>query len=81
VLPRGNQSATDGIWTSASRSAGFDMSLAMIEQDLGKETAQEVARMLMVHYLRQAVPVLLAAVDVPTGAVQASRCTRVMLPA
>ena len=42
----------DGIWTSAGMSAGIDMSLAMIEQDLGKEAALEVARMLVVYYRR-----------------------------
>lgn len=42
----------DGIWTSAGMSAGIDMSLAMIEEDLGKDTALEVARMLVVYYRR-----------------------------
>ncbi|EIL90304.1 AraC family transcriptional regulator [Rhodanobacter fulvus Jip2] len=42
----------DGIWTSAGMSAGIDMSLAMIERDLGKEAALEVARMLVVYYRR-----------------------------
>ena len=42
----------EGIWTSAGMSAGIDMSLAMIEQDLGKDTAVSVARMLVVYYRR-----------------------------
>ncbi|MCY1393104.1 HTH-type transcriptional activator RhaS [compost metagenome] len=33
-------------------SAGIDMSLAMIEQDLGKDIARAVARMLVVYYRR-----------------------------
>ncbi|MCY1403658.1 HTH-type transcriptional activator RhaS [compost metagenome] len=33
-------------------SAGIDMSLAMIEQDLGKELARAVARMLVVYFRR-----------------------------
>ncbi|MNZ45882.1 HTH-type transcriptional regulator CdhR [compost metagenome] len=41
-----------GIWTSAGMSAGIDMTLAMIEQDLGKDTALSVARMLVVYYRR-----------------------------
>ncbi|MDH4563815.1 helix-turn-helix domain-containing protein [Pseudomonas sp. BN411] len=40
------------IWTSAGMSAGIDMTLAMIEQDLGKETALAVARMLVVYFRR-----------------------------
>jgi transcriptional regulator GlxA family with amidase domain len=41
-----------GVWTSAGMSAGIDMSLAMIEQDMGKEVARAVARMLVVYYRR-----------------------------
>ena len=40
------------VWTSAGMSAGIDMALAMIEQDLGKEVARTVARMLVVYYRR-----------------------------
>ncbi|EJH4820299.1 TPA: GlxA family transcriptional regulator [Pseudomonas aeruginosa] len=40
------------VWTSAGMSAGIDMALAMIEQDLGKEVARSVARMLVVYYRR-----------------------------
>jgi transcriptional regulator GlxA family with amidase domain len=40
------------VWTSAGMSAGIDMALAMIEQDLGKEVASFVARMLVVYYRR-----------------------------
>lgn len=41
-----------GIWTSAGMSAGIDLSLAMIEEDLGRELAQTVARMMVVYYRR-----------------------------
>jgi transcriptional regulator GlxA family with amidase domain len=41
-----------GFWTSAGMSAGIDMSLAMIEQDLGRDVARAVARMLVVYYRR-----------------------------
>ncbi|WP_338919399.1 GlxA family transcriptional regulator [Pseudomonas silesiensis] len=42
----------EGMWTSAGMSAGIDMSLAMIEQDLGKDIARSVARMLVVYCRR-----------------------------
>jgi transcriptional regulator GlxA family with amidase domain len=41
-----------GVWTSAGMSAGIDMTLAMIEEDLGKAIARAVARMLVVYYRR-----------------------------
>jgi transcriptional regulator GlxA family with amidase domain len=41
-----------GVWTSAGMSSGIDMALAMVEEDLGKDTAQAVARMLVVYYRR-----------------------------
>jgi transcriptional regulator GlxA family with amidase domain len=41
-----------GFWTSAGMSAGIDMSLAMIEQDMGQAVARAVARMLVVYYRR-----------------------------
>ena len=41
-----------GIWTSAGMTAGIDMTLALIEEDLGKEIARAVARMLVVYYRR-----------------------------
>jgi len=40
------------VWTSAGMSAGIDMTLALIEEDHGKERAQAVARMLVVYYRR-----------------------------
>ncbi len=40
------------IWTSAGVTAGIDMSLAMVEADLGPDRAAEVARKLVV-YLRR----------------------------
>lgn len=42
----------NGVWTSAGMTAGIDMTLAMIEEDLGKQVAQDVARMLVVYYRR-----------------------------
>ncbi|WP_257542488.1 MULTISPECIES: GlxA family transcriptional regulator [unclassified Sphingobium] len=41
-----------GIWTSAGITAGIDMSLALIEEDLGKEVARSIARTLVVYYRR-----------------------------
>lgn len=38
-----------GIWTSAGMAAGIDMSLALIEQDMGRDVALSVARMLVVY--------------------------------
>ncbi|MDE2581672.1 MAG: GlxA family transcriptional regulator [Rhodospirillales bacterium] len=40
------------IWTSAGISAGIDLALAMIEADLGLETARATARDLVVAYRR-----------------------------
>ncbi|CAH2602223.1 GlxA family transcriptional regulator [Rhodovastum atsumiense] len=40
------------VWTSAGMSAGIDMALALIEEDLGAAIAQAVARMLVVYYRR-----------------------------
>jgi len=40
------------IWTSAGVAAGIDLALAMIEDDLGSDAAQEVAQMLVVYYRR-----------------------------
>jgi transcriptional regulator GlxA family with amidase domain len=41
-----------GIWTSAGMTAGIDMTLALIEEDLGRELSRAVARMLVVYYQR-----------------------------
>lgn len=41
-----------GIWTSAGISAGVDLTLALIEEDLGIEVALEAARMLVVFFKR-----------------------------
>lgn len=41
-----------GVWTSAGMTAGIDMVLAMIEEDLGQEVARAVARTLVVYYRR-----------------------------
>jgi len=40
------------IWTSAGITAGIDLALAMIEDDVGAEVAQQTARMLVVYYRR-----------------------------
>ena len=42
----------DGVWTSAGATAGIDMALAMVEQDLGHELAMMVARMQVVFLKR-----------------------------
>lgn len=41
-----------GIWTSAGMSAGIDVALALIEEDLGAAVARKVARMMVVYYRR-----------------------------
>jgi transcriptional regulator GlxA family with amidase domain len=44
---------TDGpIWTSAGMSAGVDLALALVENDLGAEIARVVAKMLVVYHRR-----------------------------
>lgn len=40
------------VWTSAGASAGIDLALSMIENDLGPEKARFVAKMLLVHHPR-----------------------------
>jgi transcriptional regulator GlxA family with amidase domain len=40
------------VWTSAGMTAGVDLALAMIEKDLGPETARAVARKLVVYHRR-----------------------------
>jgi transcriptional regulator GlxA family with amidase domain len=40
------------IWTSAGITAGIDMSLALIEEDLGAEIARRTAQQLVVHHRR-----------------------------
>ena len=42
----------DNIWTSAGITAGIDMSLAIIEEDLGKSAAIEMARSLVTPMVR-----------------------------
>src|SRR6202041_3016068 len=41
-----------GVWTSAGMTAGIDMTLALIEEDLGRDVSRAVARMLLVYYRR-----------------------------
>ncbi|HEX9461641.1 MAG TPA: GlxA family transcriptional regulator, partial [Alphaproteobacteria bacterium] len=44
---------TDGpVWTSAGMTSGIDLTLAMVEQDLGAEVARAVARKLVVYHRR-----------------------------
>lgn len=44
---------TDGpFWTSAGMSAGTDMALAMVEDDLGSDLAKEIARILVMYNRR-----------------------------
>ncbi|WP_179405400.1 GlxA family transcriptional regulator [Burkholderia guangdongensis] len=40
------------IWTSAGMTAGLDLALAMVEKDLGAETARSVAHKLVMHQRR-----------------------------
>jgi transcriptional regulator GlxA family with amidase domain len=40
------------IWTSAGITAGIDLSLALIEEDLGEATARRTARQLVVYFRR-----------------------------
>jgi transcriptional regulator GlxA family with amidase domain len=40
------------IWTSAGMTAGIDLALAMVEQDLGAEVARSVAKKLVVFHRR-----------------------------
>jgi transcriptional regulator GlxA family with amidase domain len=40
------------VWTSAGMTAGIDLALAMIEQDLGADVARMVARQLVVYHRR-----------------------------
>jgi transcriptional regulator GlxA family with amidase domain len=40
------------VWTSAGMTAGIDLALAMIEQDLGTDVARAVARKLVVYHRR-----------------------------
>jgi transcriptional regulator GlxA family with amidase domain len=40
------------VWTSAGMSAGLDLALAMVEQDLGVDIARSVARTLVIYHRR-----------------------------
>lgn len=40
------------VWTSAGMTAGIDLALAMVEEDLGGEVARQVARNLVVYHRR-----------------------------
>ena len=41
-----------GVWTSAGMTAGIDMTLAIIEEDCGRDVCRAVARMMVVYYRR-----------------------------
>jgi transcriptional regulator GlxA family with amidase domain len=43
---------TDHIYTSAGVTAGIDLALALVEEDLGQQIAIEVARLLVVYFRR-----------------------------
>ena len=61
------------VWSSAGISAGIDLSLAMIEEDLGRELTREIARMLVVYMRRpgdHAQESLLLKHDTPSDAIQ-----------
>jgi transcriptional regulator GlxA family with amidase domain len=40
------------VWTSAGMTAGIDLALAMVEQDLGADVARAVARQLVIYHRR-----------------------------
>ncbi|WP_416424982.1 GlxA family transcriptional regulator [Pseudomonas sp. App30] len=40
------------VWTSAGMTAGLDLALAIVEQDLGTAVARQVAKKLVVHHRR-----------------------------
>lgn len=42
----------DNIWTSAGITAGIDMALALVEEDIGREASLAIARMLVVYSRR-----------------------------
>ena len=44
--------ADRGTWTSAGITAGIDMALAMVEEDIGPEVARAVARAMVIYYRR-----------------------------
>jgi len=44
---------TDGaVWTSAGMTAGIDLSLALVEQDVGPEASRDIARKLVMYHRR-----------------------------
>jgi transcriptional regulator GlxA family with amidase domain len=44
--------ADGAVWTSAGMTAGIDLALALVEQDLGADVARAVARKLVVYHRR-----------------------------
>ncbi len=40
------------VWTSAGVTSGIDLALALVEEDLGREVARQVARLLVVYFRR-----------------------------
>ncbi|MBR0687840.1 GlxA family transcriptional regulator [Bradyrhizobium manausense] len=63
------------IWTSAGVTAGIDLALALIEDDLGADVAREVAKDLVVYYRRpggQSQFSALLSMDPPTDRIRAA---------
>jgi transcriptional regulator GlxA family with amidase domain len=61
------------VWSSAGISAGIDLSLALIEEDLGRDVALAIARMMVVYLRRpggQPQRSLLLQHDAPCDAIQ-----------
>ena len=44
--------ADQGVWTSAGMTAGLDLALAMVEEDLGRELARSAARAMVLYHRR-----------------------------
>jgi transcriptional regulator GlxA family with amidase domain len=44
--------ADRGTWTSGGITAGIDMALAMVEEDMGREVARTIARAMVIYYRR-----------------------------
>lgn len=53
----------ENIWTSAGVTAGFDLALALIEEDLGVKVAQLIAQFLVTYYNRPGSQLQFCAMD------------------
>lgn len=56
-----------GVWTSAGITAGIDLALALIEDDLGAAIARRTAQMLVVHHRRPGGQSQFSALPAATG--------------